>query len=166
MLSLVESFGGVKTPRDAAVLSDGTLRALAVAAAILSVPEGTLVVIEEIDNGVHPSRARLLMSLLTRHAAQRRIRVVLTTHNPALLDEVPDTALPDTVACFRDRATGESRLVRLADMDEFAALVAQGSLGWLAKSGVLERYLKDAKSASQRAAEAQQTLELLRKPAV
>jgi hypothetical protein len=51
-------------------------------------------------------------------------------------------------------------------MDEFAALVAQGSLGWLAKSGVLERYLKDAKSASQRAAEAQQTLELLRKPAV
>jgi predicted ATPase len=166
MLSLVESFGGVKTPRDAAVLSDGTLRALAVAAAILSVPEGTLVVIEEIDNGVHPSRARLLMSLLTRHAAQRRIRVVLTTHNPALLDEVPDTALPDTVACFRDRATGESRLVRLADMDEFAALVAQGSLGWLAKSGVLERYLKDAKSTSQRAAEAQQTLELLRKPAV
>lgn len=106
------------------------------------------------------------MSLLTRHAAQRGIRVVLTTHNPALLDEVPDTALPDTVACFRDRATGESRLVRLADMDEFAALVAQGSLGWLTKSGVLDRYLKDAKSESQRAAVAQQTLDLLRKPAV
>lgn len=166
MLSLVESFGGRKTPRDAAVLSDGTLRALAVAAAILSVPPGTLVVIEEIDNGVHPSRARLLMSLLTRHAAERGIQVVLTTHNPALLDEVPDAALGDTVACFRDPATGESRLVRLADMDAFAELVAQGSLGWLSKSGVLERYLKNAKSPAQRAAEVQQALELLRKPAL
>lgn len=164
MLSLVESFGGTKTSRDAAVLSDGTLRVLAVAAAILSVEEGTLVVIEEIDNGVHPSRARLLMSLLTHHAAQRKIQVVLTTHNPALLDAIPDSALGDTVACFRDRPSGESRLARLADLEEFAEIVAQGSLGWLAESGVLERYLKGAKSADQRAAEAQRTLDFLRRP--
>lgn len=164
MLSLVESFGGTRTPRDAAVLSDGTLRVLAVAAAVLSVPEGTLVVIEEIDNGVHPSRARLLMSLLTQYAAQRGIQVLLTTHNPALLDAIPDASLGDTVACFRDRATGQSRLARLSDLDEFAEIVAQGSLGWLAESGVLERYLKDAKSAAQRAADVQKTLEFLQKP--
>jgi predicted ATPase len=163
MLSLVESFGGKRTSRDAAVLSDGTLRALAVAAAILSVPERTLVVIEEIDNGVHPHRARLLMTLLMQHAERRKIQVVLTTHNPALLDAVPDSALGDTVACFRDPTTGESRLARLADLDDFAELVAQGSLGWLAESGVLERHLKKTRTAQQRAANAQSTIALLRK---
>ena len=54
MLSVTETFGGVETPREATLLSDGTLRVLAIATALLSVKDGALVVIEEIDNGVHP----------------------------------------------------------------------------------------------------------------
>jgi len=64
MVRLTETFGGRAELRDGAVLSDGTLRALAIAAAVLSVTEGSLVVIEEIDNGVHPSRAKLLLDTL------------------------------------------------------------------------------------------------------
>ena len=46
----VETFGGKPTAYDASLLSDGTLRVLAIAAAMLSAPEGSLVVIEQIDN--------------------------------------------------------------------------------------------------------------------
>ena len=56
MVRLTETFGGRRTKYDATLLSDGTLRVLAIAAAVLSAPEGSIVVIEEIDNGVHPSR--------------------------------------------------------------------------------------------------------------
>lgn len=58
MLQLTETFGDRKDERDASLLSDGTLRVLAIAAAMLSAPEGSLVVIKEIDNGTHPSWAR------------------------------------------------------------------------------------------------------------
>ncbi|MEI7695559.1 MAG: AAA family ATPase [Chlorobium sp.] len=61
MVKLVETFGGMPRSYDASLLSDGTLRVFAIAAAMLSATEGSLVVIEEIDNGVHPSRARHLL---------------------------------------------------------------------------------------------------------
>ena len=53
MLKVTESFAGHEQSWDAPVLSDGTLRVLAVAAALLSAPEGSLVIIEEIDNAYH-----------------------------------------------------------------------------------------------------------------
>lgn len=68
MVQLEETFGPSSQRVPAELLSDGTLRVLAIAAAVLSVPEGTLVVIEEIDNGVHPARAAALMNAL--HAAR------------------------------------------------------------------------------------------------
>ena len=83
---LAETFGGAVTPYDATLLSDGTLRVLAVAAAVLSAPEGSLVVIEEIDNGVHPNRAARLLVQLSDVARERNLRVLISSHNPALLD--------------------------------------------------------------------------------
>jgi hypothetical protein len=100
------------------------------------------VVIEEIDNGVHPSRAGKLLADIQRIARQRSLRVLLTTHNPALLDALPLEALPDTVACYRDPQEGDSRLIRLADLESYPELVAQGPLGRLVTQGILDRYLK------------------------
>ena len=74
MVTLTETFGGKNADYDATLLSDGTLRVLATAAAILSAPEGSLVVIEEIDNGVHPSRAGRLLERLSRAARKRDLR--------------------------------------------------------------------------------------------
>lgn len=54
-------FPSGKNEVDAGLLSDGALRALAIAAALLSAAEGSLVIIEEIDNGIHPSRIKALM---------------------------------------------------------------------------------------------------------
>jgi predicted ATPase len=143
MVQLHETFGGKAVPRDATLLSDGTLRVLAVAAALLSIPEGSLIVIEEIDNGVHPSRAEKLLADIRRIASERNLRVLLTTHNPALLDALPVEAIPDTVACYRDPVEGDSRLIRLEELASYPELVAQGPLGRLVTKGILDRYLKE-----------------------
>jgi predicted ATPase len=143
MVQLHETFGRKASPRDAALLSDGTLRVLAVAAALLSVPEESVIMIEEIDNGVHPSRAEKLLADIRRIASERNLRVLLTTHNPALLDALPVEAIPDTVACYRDPVEGDSRLIRLEELASYPELVAQGPLGRLVTKGILDRYLKE-----------------------
>lgn len=150
MVRLVESFGSETRTVDAPLLSDGTLRVLAIAATLLTAEEGSLVVIEEIDNGVHPSRADLLVKQIERIAGKRQLRVLLTSHNPALLDALPDSALPDVLCCYRDPESGASQLVRLKDMESYPELIAQGPLGQLMTKRVLERFLKDATSPQDR----------------
>ncbi len=99
--------------------------------------------VEEIDNGVHPSRAEKLLLDIQTIARERDLQVLLTTHNPALLDALPLEAVPDTVACYRDPKEGDSRLIRLEDLESYPELVAQGPLGSLVTRGVLDRFLKD-----------------------
>ncbi|MCW5255948.1 ATP-binding protein [Verminephrobacter aporrectodeae subsp. tuberculatae] len=143
MVQLVESFGGVQRECEAALLSDGTLRVLAIAAAMLSAPEGSLVVIEEIDNGVHPGRARHLLERIQTVAEERKLRVLLSTHNPAMLDALPDRAVPDVVFCYRDPKLGDSRLVRLGSLPDAPDLLIPDTLGHLMTSGALDRFVKN-----------------------
>ncbi len=159
MVKLTETFGGNTRDYDASLLSDGTLRVLSIAAAMLSAEEGSLVVIEEIDNGVHPNRARHLLERIRVIAERRGLRVLISTHNPALLDALPDAALPDVVFCYRDSADGTSRLTRLEDIPDYPELVAQGSLGQLVTSGILERFVKHPSSGGDRHARAMAWLE-------
>jgi len=146
MVQLKETFGGSSQLRDAVLLSDGTLRVLAVAAALLSAPSGSMVVIEEIDNGVHPSRARSLLANIEDVAREKSLAVLLTSHNPALLDALPVSAVPDVVFCYRDPQSGDSRLIRLSKLPDYPELVAQGPLGRLLTQGILDRFVKTAKS--------------------
>lgn len=143
MVRLTETFGGKDAAYDATQLSDGTLRALAIGAAVLASPEGSLVVIEEIDSGVHPSRAERLLDRLARLAPARNLRILMVSHNPALLDALPDEAVPHAVFCYRDPETGASRLTRLMDIPDYPALAAQGKVGQLMTGGIIERFVKD-----------------------
>ncbi|GAB0058136.1 hypothetical protein SIID45300_02480 [Candidatus Magnetaquicoccaceae bacterium FCR-1] len=142
MVKLVETFGGERREYDASLLSDGTLRVLAIAAAMLSAPEEGIVVIEEIDNGVHPSRAKQLLEQIASIAERRKLRVLLSSHNPALLDALPNSAVPNVVFCYRDPQNGSSRLIRLQDVPDYPELIAQGGVGHLMTNGVLERFVK------------------------
>ena len=142
MIKLVETFGGERREYDASLLSDGTLRVLAIAAAMLSAAEGGMVVIEEIDNGVHPSRATRLLKHIATLAERRNLRVLLSSHNPALLDALPNSAVPNVVFCYRDPQNGSSRLVRLQDFPDYPELIAQGGIGHLMTTGVLEKFIK------------------------
>lgn len=142
-LELIESFGGKKRPCPIELLSDGTLRVLAIATAILSAPKDSTVVIEEVDNGIHPSRAKHLLKTMYQEATRRNIRLLLSTHNPALMDAIPDEALGDVVFCYRDPNKGGSRLTRLSDLDNYAGLMLQSSLGDLVTRGIVDRFIKN-----------------------
>lgn len=147
---ITESFGDVSVERTMDLLSDGTLKVLGIAAALLSVPEGATVVIEEIDNSIHPTRAHEILSLMRQYADERKLNLLLSTHNPALMDALPDEALADVVFCYRDPKAGDSKLVRLGDLDDYLGLVAQGSLGDLVTQGVVERFVKHPTTPEQR----------------
>ncbi len=161
MVTLTETFGGRSTTYDATLLSDGTLRVLAVAAAILSARD-RLVVIEEIDNGVHPSRAERLLDHISHLAKTRNLRVLISSHNPALLDALPDDAVPHVVFCYRSGDDGSSRLIRLMDLPDYPELIAQGSVGHLMTRRIIERFVQEYPGPDQRKERARAWLNELR----
>ena len=127
---------------DARGMSDGTLRFLAIITALLTREPGSLLVIEEVDNGLHPSRGQLLIEMLQQLGAERNIDVLVTTHNPALLDAAGPVMIPFTIAAHRSGSRGTSQLTPIEDLDHLAKLLAMGNLGKLSTEGHLEKALK------------------------
>lgn len=144
--ALIENFANTPKEFPMDLLSDGTLKVLAIATALLSVSTGSTLVIEEIDNSIHSSRAHDILSLMRQYAEERGLKLLLSTHNPALMNAVPDEALADVIFCYRDPQQGDSRLVRLGDLDDYVGLVVQGSLGDLVTRGIVERFVKHPKT--------------------
>ncbi|SFB04105.1 AAA family ATPase [Azotobacter beijerinckii] len=133
---------------DARGMSDGTLRFLAILTALLTRPKSSLLVIEEVDNGLHPSRARLLLEMLKTVGAQRGVDVLVTTHNPALLDAMGTEMVPFITVANRDPATGHSVLTLLEELDQLPKLLAQGPIGRLSSQGLIEQSLASAQAAT------------------
>jgi predicted ATPase len=138
---------------DARGMSDGTLRFLAILTALLTRPRYSLLVIEEVDNGLHPSRAKLLLDMLKTVGAERGVDVLVTTHNPALLDAMGTQMVPFITVANRDPATGHSVLTLLEDIAQLPKLLAQGPIGRLSSQGLIEKSI-----ASQQTAHAQEEL--------
>jgi predicted ATPase len=132
---------GQITEIDARSMSDGTLRLVGILTALLTRPEGSLIVIEEIDNGLHPSRAELLVKILREIGTKRKIDLLITTHNSALLDALGPEIIPFVTVVHRDAETGESKLTLLEDIENLPKLLATGSLGKLATKGTIEKTL-------------------------
>jgi predicted ATPase len=132
---------GEPTIIDARGMSDGTLRFLAILTALLTQPEGSQIVIEEVDNGLHPSRSDLLLRILQEIGSKRHVDILVTTHNPALIDKLVPDLVPFVVIAHRDPETGESKLTLLEDVQNIPKLMAVGSLGTLVTQGSLERSL-------------------------
>lgn len=140
MLYCEEDWGAVHgaSTVDARGMSDGTLRFVSILAALLTRPEKSLLVIEEVDNGLHPSRATLLLRMLREVGANRKIDVVVTTHNPALLDALEPQLIPFITVAHRDSVTGNSRLTLLEDVRQLPKLLASGPLGKLSTQGLIQ----------------------------
>ena len=142
MLYCEEGWGKEKNEVDARGMSDGTLRYLAIVTAMLTRRENSLLIVEEIDNGLHPSRAKNLMAMLRILGRKRSIDVVATTHNPALLDAAGSRMVPFITVVHRNEETGSSILSLLEDIDQLPKLMASGTLGRLATQGLIEQALK------------------------
>lgn len=137
---------------DARLLSDGTLRMLAVLTALETVPQGSRIVIEEFDTGLHPSRAELLVQRLAHAAEQRKLNLVLTTHNPAFMNALNEAQMGSVCICHRDDSRNASSVTRLVDVDSWESIGLTGGLGDFVASGALEKrlapsYGKDRKEA-------------------
>ena len=142
MLYCDELWGNQKISVDARGMSDGTLRFLAILVALLTRPEQSLLVVEEIDNGLHPSRSNVLLNVLRSIGEQRHIDILVTTHNPALLDSLGPEMTPFITISHRDNALGHSRLTLLEDLSKLPKLLAAGPVGTLSSQGKLEKALQ------------------------
>jgi predicted ATPase len=162
MIVLNESFGNHKRNIDAGLLSDGTLRVLGIGAALLTVAEGSLIIIEEMDNGVHPSRTKQLFRSIKEIAEKRNLNVIISTHNHALLNAVPNSIIPDVVFCYRDKNDGSSKLVNLEDIPNYPELISQDSLGNLVTRGLVEKYAKTVENIEEKKKKALEWLEMLK----
>lgn len=135
----------------ARLMSDGMLRFLAIGTALLSAPLADeavkahdeadagqrLLVIEEVENGLHPEMAARVVSLVRRQSEVRRIRTLVTTHSPALLDALEGSDHPGVIVCDRDPESGASRLTRLVDLPGYPTMMARGTLGDVVGRGLL-----------------------------
>lgn len=144
MAGFVTESGSVSngTPSiDARLLSDGTLRMLAVLSAMETVPSRSRVVIEEFDNGLHPSRAEVVISYLAEAASRRHLNVVLTTHSPAVMNTIEESRFPCVWICHRDDTRQESSVTRLSSLDDALLMSITGGLGNFVTRGRLDRRL-------------------------
>lgn len=70
------------------IISEGTLRVLALCAIAVNPWGGSLVAFEEPENGVHPRRLMLIAQLLISLATERQTQVIVTTHSPLFCQEI------------------------------------------------------------------------------
>ncbi|NOQ63691.1 MAG: AAA family ATPase [Methyloprofundus sp.] len=126
---------------DASLLSDGTLRALAILVALETVPEGSRVIIEELDNGIHPSRAKLLIDTVWECSHRRQLNALVTTHNPATLNNLSKEQLDCVEVCHYNAEEKADQITPLSKIPFSDILLQQGQLGDLMTKNVLESYL-------------------------
>ena len=146
---------------DARLLSDGTLRMLAIITALETVPSFSRIVIEEFDNGLHPSRAKLLVRTLSETADRHNLNVLVTTHNPAFMDALDDSQMDSVLICHGNESGGGSQVTKLVDMDVAGTIGLRGGLGDFVTRGALEEHLTPD-FADRRSEETRKWLESLR----
>ncbi len=78
-----------KIAMPAGVLSEGTLRILGLLALGGVKDRATLIGFEEPENGIHPRRIRLIAEWLKSRATLADNQLIVTTHSPLLVDEIP-----------------------------------------------------------------------------
>ena len=127
---------GRKISADSA--SDGTLRFLAVLAALLGKDPPGLCFFEEIDTGIHPARLSLLMELIERQAEKRGIQVLTTTHASTMLTVMSDSTFANTSVVSRLEDSADAIIRRVADLDNAPELRHEQGIGRLHESGWLE----------------------------
>ena len=125
---------------DARGMSDGTLRFLAIMTALLTNETNGLIVVEEVDNGLHPSRAEILLNMLKDLGNEKKVDVLITTHNPALLDAAGTSMIPFITVAHRDDR-GQSHLKLLEDVQELPKMISTGNIGALVTKGKIESAL-------------------------
>jgi predicted ATPase len=127
-----------REPISANSASDGTLRFLAMAALLMPSDAQRTYFLEELDNGLHPTRLHLLLELVRSACDRRQAQVIGTTHVPTLLAYLDEQARADALLVFRNEPGGESRVLRILEIPGAREVIESNDLGELLASGWLE----------------------------
>ena len=114
-------------------MSDGTLRAIGLLAAVFQRPTPSLVAIEEPEATIHPGALGSILDLL-RHAS-KSMQVVITTHSPELLDA---KWITDRHLRIVEWADGATRIRPVSDATREAIQSHLMGAGELLRSNALE----------------------------
>lgn len=135
LVALVEADGRRTSALSA---SDGTLRFLALAGALLGPSTARFYFIEEIDNGIHPSRLHLLVQLIERHTREGHTQIVATTHSPQLLGFLNEHSRASASLVYRLAGQAGARIRRILDLPDVARLLKTQDLASLHAAGWME----------------------------
>jgi predicted ATPase len=118
---------------EAVSMSDGTLRAIGLLAAVFQRPAPALIAIEEPEATIHPGALESILDLL--HHASRHMQVVITTHSPELLDA---KWIKDNHLRLVEWSEGATRVTRLSDAARKAIQSHLMGAGELLRANALE----------------------------
>ncbi|MBC8432680.1 MAG: AAA family ATPase [Desulfobacterales bacterium] len=116
---------------DASQVSQGTLRSLGVLLALKQSPLPSVVLVDEIENSVHPSALAVLLDAAL--ASSDDTRVVLTSHSPEVLSHPAVTGERVRVVEWRN---GNSRIFSLSPETQ-ASVNDIDTVGWMLRSNAL-----------------------------
>lgn len=131
--------GNINYP--APILSDGTLKFAAITAAFFQPDMPDFITIEEIENGIHPNRLRLLVELLKNQSKYSQVQIMATTHSPLVLDWLSQEDYQTVFVCKRDEDTGATRILPLSEIPHFLKLTPKHPVGELFAEGWFEGVL-------------------------
>lgn len=122
-------------------VSDGTLRFLGILLALRTAEPGSVILIEEIEFGLHPTRIRLLVEYLEAVTRERQIQVIATTHSPVVLEWLSAEALRSALVFGRTPEREGTVVRRLGDLPHFDEVVQRKGIDELFTTGWLEMAL-------------------------
>jgi len=133
-------FSVVEEPYDKPVtarsLSDGTLRFAALAVAVLGTSGRQTLLVEEVENGINPTRLNLLIRMLERATSTGPdVQVLASTHSPGVLDSASHDTVKNAIVLGWDNEAMCSTAITIGELpveDQDDVTVGQlQAEGWL-----------------------------------
>ena len=110
-------------------MSDDTLRFAGIIAMLITAEDKALILLEELDKGVHPSRAKDLVKMLKEIGKQKKLDIICTTHNATFVDELGPQMIPFISYIKRNEENGCTDIHLLEENEQLARLMASKSVG-------------------------------------
>ena len=130
MLFCTEEWTAGHTQEQSALgMSDGTLRFAGIIAMLITAENKALILLEELDKGVHPSRAKDLVKMLKEIGKQKELDIICTTHNATFVDELGPQMIPFISHIKRNEKDGCTDIHLLEENEQLARLMASKSVG-------------------------------------
>ncbi len=127
------------------IVSEGTLRVLALCCIAVNPWTGQLIAFEEPENGVHPRRIELMAKLLASLALEQQRQVIVTTHSPIFCDAILRIAKNDrdSIGLFNVKRGSEGTRISEFEWNEslFSDSEFAGAFQSASEDGFFERLM-------------------------